>query len=1802
MDYGRLRAAALRDGEDEEAVTVDTRALIDKVLARYSGEWTTLRELIQNAADAQATTVKIKWETLPSTQIPLPTTTDRSEILKHVITNHTLRRLVVQNDGQPFTKTDWGRLKRIAEGNPDETKIGAFGVGFYSVFADCEEPFVSSGQEAMAFYWKGNALFTRKLQLPEDQCSSDTAFVLDYRNATTTLPNLLSVSQFLATSLTFVALQNIEFWIDDYKVLHLQKKTSPSAEVALSRDVETTTKERLMKVQSVERASAQIDASFMSAIGWKPEVPTAAKSEAYGFGNSEMPSLRSFFSRLTANAPTSKTSKVAREEKAAQEAISEDITMLSSSSIFLRVTTAAIKTSVSANFSAELERATKKPPPRVTKLSILTSSYDETQASESSKSSKAVSKATDVFASVLPSKKGGRIFIGFPTTQTTGAGIHISAPSVIPTVEREAIDLNARWVRTWNIEMLRAAGIMTRLAFSNEMAELQIKLQRAGEISSTGITAKEVAKYMPEALHTLNAFTFGDSTPSGHVSQIIEEAFWTSYRKPYVDIYSSRGVLPTNKVRIGSPELAKFVDGIPIIPPELEAIGFVQKLTDFDLLSPITVDDVRLELSGKPLNKEQLINFVQWAGKKAVQGELDPSSKDRLLDVAVGLVSEGAEDQGGIIALGSIQNYLSPNKIPAGLPVPPSTIPYDFTRNCNSNELQALGWASLEIVPWLRFLIETSSTRQDIQNMTKSPDFSIRILTVLSKSWDNLSQGSKGTVTSLLQSHTVMPTKAGMKKPTDSFFQSVKLFDDLPTIEGCSSLKDKFLTAIGVRKTVDLDTIFTRLLNRSAETEDPGRAKWSHVELIKYLASVRQDIPIDDLRKLKDSRICPAEAGQPGLESVTPSKQLYKVSELYEPKAPLRPLGVKIIQWPGGALRPGSSEGKFLTDLGLRAYPSVVELVDMMASSDSTLRGNAMNYFISYHHGNNYASVNIGSAPKAFLPLHGNHKQLVTPSQCYTNEAAAILGFNILKRDLHPHAPKFGVRTDPPILECVERLLAKPPRNHQEAVSLFGYFSTRLNELNNNSITKFRDALIVPVVRGKRLSISQAPTGTGDKAKQEVHLSPRHCYLGSSILYGEIFDFVDFGSSANAFLSACGSKTEPTKLEIAQLAASEPARLLSVLQSSDKYLNLLKTLADDMSTLKRDKELWKKMKSSPFLLAFKEISAPSKDKTSENEEEEAPIRQYQLAAPGSIVILDDYISYRLFKDHLVCAPEEDVLESFYMALGAHTLSDIVHENLKIGSHSEKQDAAVWLRKHVLERSKLFIHEYARYTRDAIKHDAKWLENNLTVEAVQTVSLRRSLRDQSQSHTEKRTAASTKGKNGWVLYVATESGRPDMYQVGHAVCQLLLNRPSQQAYFFFEPFLKLNLLDLRARGYNVDRILRAKAAEARIAEEERRKALDAEQAKIREREEEFRKHHQAMGIERDRHNKTPPMKVPGAFSSPDDDDKALVPSQSSPSQGRKPRGLFSNLSKRFGFDTSDEADESLKNLMGPNPEPVKLPPDGGSKPGKNNEGKVTNPAIVQQNLLNAVKSTRAHDSSQLYAPPSTREVKEQATYCDDTIGKDLYFVADASNGMRVFVSNGIPNFNAAQFLTANHGAINSFASLLVDVGAVYAINTSAIHIFYEQGGNTIAFNRDGSIFCNLRFYMQLHAGQPSGEARASAAVWWWVVLAHELAHNLVHPHNADHSYYTESFIQQYFPKMMMKATELIGASLSRSSTSQPRPSSSSRHISAQPSARNLTNPSPALFGGSPRSSQSMLPDPSGSMFSPAAPPPPPPYER
>ena len=219
---------------------------------------------------------------------------------------------------------------------------------------------------------------------------------------------------------------------------------------------------------------------------------------------------------------------------------------------------------------------------------------------------------------------------------------------------------------------------------------------------------------------------------------------------------------------------------------------------------------------------------------------------------------------------------------------------------------------------------------------------------------------------------------------------------------------------------------------------------------------------------------------------------------------------------------------------------------------------------------------------------------------------------------------------DPPITECVNRLIAKPPRSKREAATLFSYFSSRLGEIGGNNVAKLADARFVPTTSTRQPTNGFLDEKPGAEGYVKL-LMPRQCYLGSSPTYSEIFDFVDFGHDANAFLLKCGSKTEPTKLELAALACKEPARLLGILQSPEKYLSMLRTLADDLSTLKRDKVLFKQMKASKFLLASVDIPSNKENRRSQlhastdgNESDddlEGSIKQFQLATPSQIVIV-----------------------------------------------------------------------------------------------------------------------------------------------------------------------------------------------------------------------------------------------------------------------------------------------------------------------------------------------------------------------------------------------------------------------------------------------------------------------------------------------------------------------------------------------------------------------------------------------------
>ncbi len=86
----------------------------------------------------------------------------------------------------------------------------------------------------------------------------------------------------------------------------------------------------------------------------------------------------------------------------------------------------------------------------------------------------------------------------------TGLNAHLSTPSIIPTVERESIDLNNRFVRDWNKELLRVAGIVARVTWTREMADLGAKLSRTMLTAGRNFPSKDdIVKLLPETFFLL---------------------------------------------------------------------------------------------------------------------------------------------------------------------------------------------------------------------------------------------------------------------------------------------------------------------------------------------------------------------------------------------------------------------------------------------------------------------------------------------------------------------------------------------------------------------------------------------------------------------------------------------------------------------------------------------------------------------------------------------------------------------------------------------------------------------------------------------------------------------------------------------------------------------------------------------------------------------------------------------------------------------------------------------------------------------------------------------------------------------------------------------------------------------------------------------------------------------------------------------------------------------------------------------------------------------------------------------------
>lgn len=107
---------------------------------------------------------------------------------------------------------------------------------------------------------------------------------------------------------------------------------------------------------------------------------------------------------------------------------------------------------------------------------------------------------------ILPS---GQIFIGLATHQSTGIGMHVFS-HLIPTIERENIDLQYPYVSIWNEQLLVSIGKIVRLIYDQTMLDL---------------TQEDSQADMQYLLPLLSAYAFQESTPNKDIGMSVKFKF-----------------------------------------------------------------------------------------------------------------------------------------------------------------------------------------------------------------------------------------------------------------------------------------------------------------------------------------------------------------------------------------------------------------------------------------------------------------------------------------------------------------------------------------------------------------------------------------------------------------------------------------------------------------------------------------------------------------------------------------------------------------------------------------------------------------------------------------------------------------------------------------------------------------------------------------------------------------------------------------------------------------------------------------------------------------------------------------------------------------------------------------------------------------------------------------------------------------------------------------------------------------------------------------------------------------------------
>ncbi|KAI5991739.1 hypothetical protein F5J12DRAFT_861117 [Pisolithus orientalis] len=761
-------------GQTLGKVNVNDRALVDKVLARYPREFTVFRELIQNADDAQAEEVQIEFQTEQYITAVggtghvdhLNTIQVGSQMQESSLSGVKLARWVLRNDGDPFTVKDWERITNIADGNPDERKIGAFGVGFFSVFSVTDSPVIISGGIRKRMFYENNELLVESRSYANRDSRDWTTFEMDLKSeADLTMPKPFDLSRFISTAMTFlVKVKNVT-------VLFNGSSRTEATKIEIPQGLKTTSPSNAFEVTFVKAFDQQVTVNI--------------NGQAYGAGSNTRSSRKKGKPHvdpvLKSGFFLGKRSSESNGHHILPETSAKDF------SLSYKVYSAEVCTGLSHRMARGIEKATKKKPPKTFLFEAVHFTLSEYESVQREHDHMRGLNSVFMGPQGLLSERDGLIACkGQTTTETTGIAVHLSS-RFIPTVERGSIDLANGQVREWNEELLYIGGFMARLIYERGMSVIR------HEWSSRPDQARK------EGLFLMKSFAFRSSSDS-NVAGLLQKAFFDCTPNLPFPIVSNLGIRDSKDVRKPDETFATFMKQRPVLDLVPETESMIVTLPKWYKVSDYTFRDIVDELNQRVFTEEDMVAFITWWVKICLARWGDD-------------IADGGEEvkkqfnqasKSDVTLLNDIRKFVDGkgwgSYIRVEDPLPPDTIPISFTSRLNALAVRTvLGWEELTIVDWI----------QHVVGPRLNPDYK-RVLEILQSLWPSLKLPEKEKIISLLQNVDCILTSDGLIKPSEAYFPEADLFNDLPVIRP-TDFNEQMLQEFGVKMFIPWSGIKGRL-------------------------------------------------------------------------------------------------------------------------------------------------------------------------------------------------------------------------------------------------------------------------------------------------------------------------------------------------------------------------------------------------------------------------------------------------------------------------------------------------------------------------------------------------------------------------------------------------------------------------------------------------------------------------------------------------------------------------------------------------------------------------------------------------------------------------------------------------------------------------------------------------------------------------------------------------------------------------------------------------------------------------------